>query len=153
MREAARPMRLLKAGALLLLLGGCVLSEEDLPKVHVRNTPVPCSMPVPPPTLVLTVGSDPSHCVPTRALERGFDVLVHVSPDGWATAVEDSQDLCLVVGRDGKVIPPHLLVPSEKECILESLRDWRFAGATTCWPAYAYVSLGPACCQTGLGEK
>jgi hypothetical protein len=146
-------MRPFRAGALLLLLGGCVLSEEELPKVHLRTTPEPCSMPVPPPTLVLTVGTDASHCVPAQARQRGFDVLVHVSSDGRATAVEDSQDLCLVVGRDGRVIPRHELVPSEKECILKSLRDWRFAGPTTCWPAYAYVSLGPPCCQTGVDQE
>ena len=146
-------MKALTTCVSLLLLSSCVLSDEELPTVRVRSTPEPCWMPVPPPTPVVTVGADPSECLPAPVRERGLDVLVHVSPDGHATGVEDLLTLCLEVGPDGEVIPQHRLSPSESQCILRSLRDWRFAGATTCWPAYAHVAIGPSCSQPGPGGE
>jgi hypothetical protein len=148
-----RSMKSVITIALLLLTCGCVPLEDELPEVRARATPEPCAMPLPPPSPVLAVGTDPSHCVPPAVRDAGLDVFVQVSAEGRVTAVEDSTGPCVAVGRDGKVIPPHHLLAHEKQCMLDSLSNWRYAGATTCWPAYAYVSLGPGCCQAPAREK
>ena len=135
-------MRTVATGALLLLLVACPLGEDELPKVHVRSTPEPCVMPGPPLALVTTIGADPSHCLPVPVRTRGLNVVVGVSREGRATAVEDLLDLCLDIGKE---YPKHRLSVREKECILEDLSDWRFAGVETCWPVFAHVSVGGTC--------
>lgn len=131
--------------AVLLAFVGCTVGDVELPNARRWNSPEPCEMAMPPPAPVVRTAADPAHCLPQAVRNRGADVLVRVSPDGRAIAVNDLIDLCLTVGPSGKVFTKHELSDGEKQCILADLREWRFAGIETCWPVFAYVHLGGRC--------
>lgn len=133
------------AGGLLgVALSACLLGDEPLPEVRIRQTPEPCLELLPPPSFVIKRGSDPAHCLPARGHAVGVDLQVTVSSDGHASSVEQVFDLCLTVGPEGEVQEPYYtLSDNEKGCVEEALRDWRFTGIETCWPVTASVSIGP----------
>ena len=142
-------MRAIAPVILLLAIVACAGRDVQLPEAPVLSAAEPCEMPAPPPAAPITNGADPTHCLPRNVRARGLNVEVQVSAGGRATEVADVIDLCLVVGRDGRVLPTHVLEASEKQCILADLQEWRFAGVETCRPVFAQVHLGARCATCG----
>jgi hypothetical protein len=127
---------------LVLAQAGCAATDDPLPELYGPPGAEPCSDPLPSPVVAFNSPTDPAHCLPEamRAIET--TVSVRVSADGRAVEVEDAPTLCLTVRSDGTIEPQNFLSSETKDCILRDLRTWRFAaGAPTCWPQSALVTL------------
>jgi hypothetical protein len=104
--------------------------------------------------LVLSRPTDPAQCLSAGGRETGASVFIEVDAKGRPIGVEQVDDLCLYVGRDGRPLEDLPLDAREKRCVLDHVQDWRFATYDTCARQFVLVDLPlPAHRRASVGRE